>query len=152
MKIFLATDHAGFEAKEKVKEFLVQKGYDAEDCGAYTFDPEDDYPDFIAKAAEEVSKDPDSSKAIIFGGSGQGENIVANKFKNIRSVVFYGDNIDIIKVFREHNNANILSIGVRFTKEEITLQAVDVFLKTQFSGEERHIRRIGKIEDIEDKK
>jgi len=78
MKVYLATDHAGFDLKEKIKEFLKQEGYEVEDCGAHTLDPEDDYPDFISKAAKSVSKDPES-KAIILGGSGQGEAIVANK-------------------------------------------------------------------------
>lgn len=148
MKIYLATDHAGYEFKEKVKAHLLQEGYEVEDCGAYEFDKEDDYPDFIAKAAEAVSKN-ESSKAIIFGGSGQGEAIVANKFKNVRCVVFYGENLDLIKVFRQHNDANILSIGARFVEESVLLSAVDIFLKTPFSGEERHLRRLKKIEDIE---
>lgn len=149
MKIYLATDHAGFELKEKVKDYLKSKEYEVEDCGAYEFDREDDYPDFIAKAADCVSKNPQNSRGIIFGGSGQGEAIVANKFKNVRVVVFYGDNINLIPVFREHNDANILSLGARFVAEENALKAVDLFLETPFSGDARHVRRIEKIKQIE---
>lgn len=88
MKVYLATDHTGLELKEKIKKFLTQKGYAVEDCGAYEYDKDDDYPDFISKAAERVSKDPDS-RGIIFGGSGQGEAMVANKFKGVRCALFY---------------------------------------------------------------
>lgn len=153
MKIYLATDHAGFELKEKVKGFLKNHGYNIEDCGAHEFDKEDDYPDFIAKAAEAVSKDPEDSKGIIFGGSGQGEAIVANKYKNIRAAVFYGgsDSLEIIKLSREHNNANVLSIGARFVKDEEAIKAVKFWLETPFPGEERHKRRIDKISAIENK-
>lgn len=151
MKVYLATDHAGFELKEKVKEYLVENGYQVEDMGAYQLDPSDDYPDFISKSAEAVSKDPDNSRGIIFGGSGQGEAIVANKFKNIRAIVFYGGNLEIIKLSREHNDANILSLGARFLQDEGALEAVRLWLKTQFPKGERHVRRIEKIRVIENK-
>lgn len=145
--IYLATDHAGFELKEKVKEFLKAEGYEVEDCGAFELDPNDDYPDFISKAAEAISKDP-QSKAIIFGGSGQGEAIVANKFPNVRAVVFYG-NADMISLTREHNDANILSLGARFLTEDEAIEAVKLWLETPFTEEERHTRRIEKIKQIE---
>ncbi len=147
--IYLATDHAGFELKEKVKEFLEKEGYQVEDCGATTFNKDDDYPDFISKAAEGVSKDP-SSKAIIFGGSGQGEAIVANKFSNIRAVVYYGSQEEMPKLTRQHNDSNILSLGARFLSEEEATQAVKLFLDTSFANEERHVRRIEKIKKIEE--
>lgn len=150
MKVYLATDHAGFELKEKVETFLKEQGYEVEDCGAYAFDKDDDYPDFISKAVEKVSTDT-TSRAIIFGGSGQGEAIVANKYRNVRAVVFFGENVDMVKVFREHNDANILSLGARFVSEGDALKAVDLFLKTPFLGEERHVRRINKIREIEHK-
>lgn len=150
MKIYLATDHAGYSLKEKVKTFLIEQGYEVEDCGAYAYDKEDDYPDFIGKAAEGVSKEP-SSRGIIFGGSGQGETIIANKFSNVRAVVFFGEHVGMVKVFREHNDANILSLGARFVSGENALRAVDLFLKTPFPGEERHVRRINKIREIEQK-
>src|SRR3989344_6851244 len=89
MQIYLASDHAGFELKEKVKTFLNEKGFNVTDCGAAEFNKDDDYPDFISKAGEAVSRDPENSKAIIFGGSGQAEAMVANKFKNVRCALFY---------------------------------------------------------------
>lgn len=145
--IYLATDHAGFELKEKIKEFLKKEGYEVEDCGAFRFDKDDDYPDFIAKAAEAVAKDP-QGRGIILGGSGQGEAMVANKFSGVRAVVYYGD-MDMIPLTREHNDANILSIGARFLTEDEAIEAVRLFLETPFTSEERHIRRINKIKKIE---
>lgn len=147
--IYLATDHAGFELKEKIKEFLVKEGYKVEDCGAYTLDPEDDYPDFIAKAAEAVSKDP-QSQAIILGGSGQGEAMVANKFPHVRAAVYYGGQDQIPELTRQHNDSNILSLGARFLTEEQALEAVKLFLQTPFTNEERHMKRIEKIKKIEE--
>lgn len=149
MKIYLATDHAGFELKEKLKEHLLSKGHNVEDCGAYEYDALDDYPDFIKVAAKKVSEDPENSRAIIFGGSGQGEAIVANKFPNIRAVVFYGGEGEIVPLSREHNNANILSFGARFVSAEEVQKLTDIWLKKEFTGEERHLRRINKILEIE---
>ncbi|HSX57647.1 MAG TPA: RpiB/LacA/LacB family sugar-phosphate isomerase [Candidatus Saccharimonadales bacterium] len=147
--IYLATDHAGFELKEKVKAFLTSSGHEVIDCGADTFNPDDDYPDFIAKAAQGVSKDPDNSKAIIFGKSGQGEAIVANKVKGIRAVVYYGGNSEIIKLSRDHNDANVLSIGAGFVSENEAQSLIEEWLGRKFSNEERHSRRINKIKEIE---
>jgi len=148
MKIYLATDHAGFELKEKLVSFLGSLGFEVIDKGAFALDPEDDYPDFIASAAKEVSADPEA-RAIILGGSGQGEAIVANKFPGIRAVVYYGGNPEIIKLSREHNDANVLSLGARFLNEEEAKSAVKEWLETKFSAEERHERRIDKIGEIE---
>ena len=147
--IYLAADHAGFELKEKIKEFLTKEGHQVEDCGAYKFDAEDDYPDFIAKAAEAVSKDPDNSKAIILGGSGQGETIVANKFPGVRAAVYYGKAEQMPVLTRQHNDSNILSLGARFLTENEASEAVKLFLETPFSEEARHARRIEKIKKIE---
>ncbi|RJQ38403.1 ribose-5-phosphate isomerase [Candidatus Microgenomates bacterium] len=165
MKIYLATDHAGFELKEKVKSFLQKEGFEVEDCGAFEFDKNDDYPDFIGKAAQKVSKEPEISKAVIFGSSGQGEAIVANKYKNVRAVVFYtpvvpAHNVDVsgrksqdpfemIRLTREHNNANVLSIGAKIISEEDALTAIKLWLEAPFTDEERHKRRIEKISKIE---
>lgn len=151
MKIYLATDHGGFELKEKIKEYLNRKGYEVEDCGAYDHDKLDDYPDFISKAAEAVSKNPEVDKAIILGSSGQGEAIVANKFKGIRAAVFYGGAEDIISLSREHNNANVLSLGAKFLTGDEVIRVVQFWLDTPFENVERHIRRIEKIKAIEDK-
>ncbi|MBI2018428.1 RpiB/LacA/LacB family sugar-phosphate isomerase [Candidatus Daviesbacteria bacterium] len=146
--VYLGTDHAGFELKEKIKGFLKEQGYETEDFGAHSLDLEDDYPDFISKAAEAVSKNPES-KAIILGGSGQGEAIVANKYPNVRAVVYYGRAQQIPALARQHNDANILSLGARFLTEEEALEAVGLFLQTPFTKEARHVRRIEKIEHIE---
>ena len=145
MTIYLAADHAGFELKEKIKKSLIELDYKVEDFGAKVFDTNDDYPDFIHKAAEAVSKDPQSSRAVIFGGSGQGEAMVANRYKNVRAAVYYGGSLDIVKLSREHNDANVLSLGARFLKEEEALKAVQLWLRTDFSGEERHKRRLAKF-------
>lgn len=148
-KVYLATDHAGLQLKEKIKGFLKEEGYETEDFGAHALDPEDDYPDFISKAAEAVSKNPES-KAIILGGSGQGEAIVANKFPNVRASVYYGSVEQMPVLTRQHNDANILSLGARFLKEDEAIKAVKLFLETPFTNEERHQRRIEKIKKIEE--
>lgn len=146
--IYLGTDHAGFELKEKIKQLLIKEGYQVKDFGAYQLNKDDDYPDFISRAAEAVSKNP-QERAIILGGSGQGEAIVANKFPNVRAVVYYGEQQDLPQLTRQHNDSNILSLGARFLNEEEALKAVKLFLITPFSNEERHIRRIEKIKNIE---
>lgn len=148
-KIFLASDHAGFKLKEKIKSFLQKKSYLVEDCGAKHFDENDDYPDFIIPCAQKVSKT--NSLGIIFGGSGQGEAIAANKIKGIRAVVVYSFDKKIIQLSKEHNDANILSLGSRFLSEKEACDAVELWLNTKFSDEERHNRRIKKIENFEGK-
>ena len=147
MKIFFASDHAGFFMKNSLLEFVKNLGYEVEDCGAYEENENDDYPDFIKKAAREVSNDPENSKAIILGGSGQGESIVANKFKGVRSAEYYGGNIEVVKLSREHNDANVLSLGARFLTNDEAEEAIRVWLETQFLNEERHRRRLDKIEN-----
>ncbi len=146
MKIYLATDHAGFELKEKIKSYLLEKNFEVEDCGAFEFDKNDDYPDFISKAAKKTSEDS-SSFGIVFGKSGAGECIAANKIKKIRAVLAFSE--ENVKLAREHNDANILSLGSAFIDEELAKKLVDIFLTTNFTNEERHIRRINKIKEIE---
>lgn len=145
MKIFLATDHAGFQHKEELKKHLMAKGFELKDFGTNSEEP-CDYPDFIALAAKAVSKDPDNSRGIIFGGSGQGEAMVANRFKNVRATVYYGCAPDIISLSREHNGANVLSIGARFVSVEEMKIVVDHWLSLPAPTEERHLRRIKKID------
>lgn len=144
MTIYLAADHAGFQLKEAIKKFLAAEGYTVEDFGALQYDEKDDYPDFIKPAAEKISQSP-TDRAIILGGSGQGEAMVANRYKNVRAAVYYGGSEDIIKLSREHGDANILSLGARFLKEKEALKVVKLWLETPFSGEERHKRRIAKF-------
>ena len=147
LKIVLASDHAGFEMKNALKEQVVGLGYEVEDCGAYELDPDDDYTLFVKRAAEAVSKDPENTKAIILGGSGQGEDMVANKFEGVRAAEYYGGNLEIVKLSREHNDANVLSLGARFLSLEEAKEAVKLWLETPFSNEERHARRISEIEN-----
>lgn len=146
MKIYLATDHAGFEYKEKVKALLEKLGHEPIDCGAFSYDKDDDYPDFCADAARKVASDP-GSFGIVFGKSGAGEAIVANKIKGIRA--FLAINAQNVKLAREHNDANVMSIGFEFIKEQDIETLLKTFLETPFSGEERHKRRIQKIAKLE---
>ena len=145
-KIILATDHAGFKLKEEIKKYLIEEGMEVEDMGTHTLNPKDDYPDFIIPAAKKVAKD--QSMGIIFGASGQGEAIAANKVKSIRAALYYGKNMDIVKLSRTHNNTNILSLGAKFLSKEEAIKAVETWINTDFSNEERHIRRIKKISKL----
>lgn len=146
MKIFLASDHAGFDLKEKLKFFLQELGYEIEDMGNFVYDERDDYPDFILFAARKVAENPEQDRGIVLGGSGQGEAMVCNRIKGARAAVVYNYNEDIIRLSREHNNANILSLAARFLSEEEAKKAVKIWLETKFSGEERHQRRIAKLD------
>lgn len=148
MKIYLGTDHAGFEFKENIKKYLIQERYEVVDCGAYSFDKNDDYPDFISKVGENIEKDP-SSRGIVLGKSGAGECIVANKFKNVRS--FLALNETNVRLAREHNDANVISIGSEIVSLDKSKDLIKIFLETPFSEDERHIRRINKIKEIENK-
>ncbi len=147
--IYFATDHAGFELKNILLAYVRDTlGYSVEDCGPSEYDPDDDYPDFISIAASKISHSPED-KAVILGGSGQGEAMVANRFSNVRATVFYGGDTQIITLSREHNNANILSLGARFVSEDEAKKVVKLWLDTSFSGDQRHIRRIEKIEQVQ---
>ena len=146
MKVYIGTDHAGFELKEMLKKYLGELGYDVSDKGAFRFDEGDDYPDFVQSVAEMVIDTPESF-GIVLGKSGQGEAMCANRFKGIRCAVFYGGDLEIVKLERLHNNANMLSLGAQFLTPEIAKEAVKIFLETKFSGEERHVRRLAKIDN-----
>jgi len=145
MKIYIGSDHAGFELKGKLISFLKELGYEVEDKGAFQLNENDDYPDFIREVASAVVSTPDSI-GFVLGGSGEGEEMSANKVEGIRAAEYYGGNLEIVKLAREHNNANILSLGARFVSEAEAKDAVKTFLETKFSGDERHIRRINKLE------
>jgi len=155
MKIYIGTDHAGYVLKEALVKSLKGKGYEVLDMGAFEYNEEDDYPDFVIPVALEISKDPNGVKGIILGGTGEGEAIAANKFPHVRAAVYYGkakpivdDESDIIVRSREHNNSNILSLGARYLTEDSMMEAVNLWLNTSFSEDERHIRRLGKIDAI----
>jgi len=164
--IVLAADHAGFALKEATKSFLSSsfyaEKYDILDVGAHELVDGDDYPVFMSAAAMHVAADAKAvTKAIIFGKSGQGEAMVANRFPGVRAVVWYGaaagvagasdaaGSDDIIKLSREHNNANVLSIGAGFVTEAQALKAIELWLATPFSDDPRHERRIMEIDSIE---
>lgn len=149
LKIVLASDHAGFERKNELLEYLKEEAFDVEDVGAHSFDKDDDYPKYMVPAAMKVVEDPENTKAIIFGMSGEGEAIVANRFPGVRAAVWYGGSLDIIKLSREHNDANVLSIGAHFVSKEEMIKAVKLWLSTPFSDEDRHKRRIEEIDSIE---
>ena len=154
MKIYIGTDHAGFELKETLKEYLPKLGlgYEVVDMGADNLNPEDDYPDFVMPVAEAVAQE-EGVMGVVIGGSGQGEAMCANRVAGVRALVFYGqednevspDTFEIVKLAREHNDANVLSIGARFVSTDEAKFAVEMFLKTDFSGDERHKRRISKF-------
>ncbi|MFA5736976.1 MAG: RpiB/LacA/LacB family sugar-phosphate isomerase [Candidatus Paceibacterota bacterium] len=147
-KIYLAADHAGFQLKEQVKTHLRERDLMVEDQGAYTLEPEDDYTDYVKIVAKMIQGDPES-RGLIFGGSGQGEAICANRFKGVRAAVYYGGNPDVVELSRVHNDANILSLGARFITPGEVVEMVDLWLKIPFSGDARHIRRINEIDNID---
>lgn len=160
MNIYLACDHAGFGLKNAMLEHLPLLGHTVTDCGALELDPEDDYPDFVAPLTDAVLADTESC-GIIFAGSGQGEAMCANRIAGIRAAVFYGplpahealdreggfseDGYDVVRLSRRHNDANVLSIGARFVSPSQADEAIRIFLSTDFSGDERHVRRLGKF-------
>ena len=145
MIIHIATDHAGLELKEKVKSYLSKLDYEVIDHGAYEYDALDDYPDFIFPCAEAVSNDS-NSKGIILGGSGQGEAMAANRVKGVRAAVCYNGPDEIIKLSRQHNDANILSLGARFMSEQEMYKIIELWLSTDFESG-RHKRRIEKLDE-----
>lgn len=147
--LYLGADHRGFQLKAKIKVWLKEWNFEFQDCGAFEYDENDDYPDFISEVAKKVASEPEHSRGIILGGSGQGEAIVANKFKGVRAAVYYGGPEEIVKLSREHNDTNILSLGASFLDDETAKKGIKLWLETPFSNEERHVRRINKIEKIE---
>jgi ribose 5-phosphate isomerase B len=149
MKIHIASDHAGFNLKESLREYIRKLGFTVIDHGAYEYKETDDYPDFIAKAAHAVSDNPQNSLGIVLGGSGQGEAMVANKFRHIRATVYYGGDEKIIKLSHEHNDANVLSLGAKFMSEKKAKEVVKLWLSDHSTIGERHKRRINKIDVLE---
>ncbi len=145
MIIHLATDHAGYAHKEAVKEFLLaQEGVEVVDHGANELVEGDDYPDYVLPCAQAVASDIESM-GIVFGGSGQGEAMCANRVSGVRCAVYYGGPTEILTLSREHNGANMLSLSARFITPQESIQAVTLWLATAFTNEERHVRRISKF-------
>ncbi len=146
MRIHIGSDHAGLEFKNVIIEHLTSHGHEVTDHGPHEYDALDDYPVFCIPAAEAVAAD-EGSFGIVLGGSGNGEQIAANKVKGVRAALVWS--IEIAKLAREHNNANVISLGGRMHTEEFCLELVDTFLATPFPGDERHVRRINLISDYE---
>ena len=142
MRIHIGSDHAGLDFKNRIIEHLKAQGHQVTDHGPHSFDPLDDYPIFCIPAAEAVAKDP-GSFGIVLGGSGNGEQMAANKVKGIRAALVWS--LETAKLAREHNDANVISLGGRMHDEAFCLELVDTFLATPFTGDERHVRRIGLI-------
>jgi len=147
VKVHIGSDHAGLEFKNRIVKHLESKGHTVVDHGPHSFDPLDDYPVFCIPAAEAVAKEP-GSFGIVLGGSGNGEQMVANKVKGVRAALVWSK--EIAKLAREHNDANVISLGGRMHDEAFCLELVDTFLATPFSGDERHVRRIGLISKYEE--
>jgi ribose 5-phosphate isomerase B len=142
MRIHIGSDHAGLDFKNELITHLVVNGHDVTDHGPYEFDALDDYPDFCIPCAEAVAKDA-TSLGIVLGGSGNGEQIAANKVKGVRAALVWS--IETAKLAREHNNANVISLGQRLHDADFVKQLIDTFIATKFPGDERHVRRIEKI-------
>lgn len=163
MKIALSTDHAGYEAVGKLKDYIESLGHEVAYFGPTAYDSEDDYPELIARAAKSVSSG-EAEMGVILGGSGQGEAIAANRFKGVRAAVFYGgaiaktaidaegntseDPYEIVKLSRQHNNANMLSLSGRFLSEQEMMEAIKIWLETPFSDAPRHQRRNQQLDEL----
>lgn len=146
MRIHIGTDHAGFEVKNRLVDVLTAQGHEVTDHGAHTFDAQDDYPPFCTSVGEAVVTQPDSL-GIVIGGSGNGEQIAANKVRGVRAALVWNE--ETARLAREHNDANVIAIGSRQHSEEELESLVTVFLSTPFSGEVRHQRRIDLIAEYE---
>jgi len=146
--IYVASDHAGFELKKQIIQHLKDSNMEVEDCGPLALDPNDDYPDFCFPCAVKVSQNP-GSMGIVLGLSGNGEAIVANKAKGVRAAHYYGGHEEIVRLARQHNNANVLALGAGFLSKQDMERAIDLFIETGFDGG-RHQRRVDKITKIEE--
>lgn len=145
-RIYLGSDHAGFELKAELRAHLTKQGHDVTDCGALEQDAEDDYPPYCLATATKVAADP-SGLGIVLGGSGNGEQIAANKVEGVRAAL--GWSVEIARLAREHNNANVLAVGARMHTPAQAQEIVDAFVSAEFSGSARHVRRIRQIAEYE---
>jgi ribose 5-phosphate isomerase B len=146
MRVYLGSDHAGFELKAYLVSWLLDNGHEPVDCGPATYEPDDDYPPHVIAAAIRVAAD-NGSLGIVIGGSGNGEQIAANKVKGVRAALAWSE--ETAALGRQHNNANVVAVGARMHSTEEATKFVEVFLNTPFSGDERHIRRIDMLSDYE---
>ncbi len=139
MRVHLGTDHAGLELKDRLAAWLTDHGYEPVDHGAYEYDAEDDYPPFCVAAAQAVADEP-GSLGVVIGGSGNGEQMAANKVRGIRAALAWS--VETARLAREHNDAQVVSVGGRMHTFEEAVEIIETFLTTPFSGAERHQRRI----------
>ncbi|TDQ48750.1 ribose-5-phosphate isomerase [Actinorugispora endophytica] len=146
MRVYIGSDHAGYELKEHLVSWLKEQGHEVVDAGPTVYDAVDDYPPFVLRAAEGVAGDA-GALGIVLGGSGNGEQIAANKVKGVRAALAWST--DTARLSREHNNANVIGIGARMHSPEEVVGFVEVFLSTPYSGEERHGRRIDMLSTYE---
>ncbi|QQG45388.1 MAG: RpiB/LacA/LacB family sugar-phosphate isomerase [Candidatus Sungiibacteriota bacterium] len=146
--IYFAADHRGFKLKEELKKYLVEQGHEVEDVGAFSYDKDDDYVDFAREASEKIAENPSLHKGIFICGSGHGMNMVADKYRSIRAALCF--NRQVAAQSREHEDANVLILASDWLESEEAKDIVTVWLGKSFSGEERHIRRLKKIEEIEE--
>ncbi|WP_353942561.1 ribose-5-phosphate isomerase [Streptomyces sp. HUAS MG91] len=147
MRVYLGSDHAGYELKNHLVEWLKAHGHEPVDCGPHIYDAVDDYPPFCLRAAERTAADPEAL-GVVIGGSGNGEQIAANKVKGVRAVLAWSEQTAALG--REHNNANVISVGGRMHTQEEATKFVETFLTTPWSGEERHQRRIDMLTHYEE--
>jgi ribose 5-phosphate isomerase B len=146
MRVYLGSDHAGFELKQHLVNHLSKQGHEVVDVGPHVYDPEDDYPPFCLATGDKVVADP-GSLGIVIGGSGNGEQIAANKITGVRAALAW--KVEIAQLSRQHNDANVLSIGAREHTLDEAATFADAFLTTPFSGNERHARRIAELTEYE---
>jgi len=142
MRVYLGSDHAGFELKARLADWLTQAGHEPVDCGPSSYVPDDDYPVYVMRAAAKAVSDP-GSLGIVIGGSGNGEQIASNKVRGIRAAIAWS--LETARLARLHNDANVLSLGAREYSVEEALSFAQVFVETAFSGEPRHVRRLDMI-------
>lgn len=147
--LYLAADHRGFKLKEVIKKIFATRGVALEDCGAENLDPNDDYVDFAVAAGEKIIQNISENRGIFICGSGHGMDIVANKFKGVRAALCW--NARVAKQSREHDDANVLVLPTDWLDEATTEEIVTTWLGTEFSNEERHMRRLEKIKEIEER-
>lgn len=145
IKIYIGADHAGFELKKDLIKFLESLNYEVQDMGAFEFDQKDDYPDVIIPVAKAVAEDPENRKGIVIGASGQGEAMAANRIKKVRAGMVYDE--FSAKMTRRHNDANVISFGAQVLDIENTKKLLKIWLDTPFDGDERHTRRIKKLDN-----
>ncbi|GHH75292.1 ribose-5-phosphate isomerase [Promicromonospora soli] len=149
MRLHIAADHAGYDLKQHLVQFLTTKGHEVIDHGAHELDPLDDYPAFCISAGEAVVSEP-GSLGIVIGGSGNGEQIAANKVAGVRAVLAWS--LETAKLGRQHNDANVIAVGGRMHSLEDSTSFVEAFIAESFSGDERHQRRIDQLADYESKR